>query len=308
MLTPEQLQQRQKGITATDAVAILGISPWKSALDVYLDKTGYERPSGHKKSSHATNLGNIVEDYLVKQIIDYVENGAGVKPVYQANKTVVNDWKIATPDVLGSAGGQAFVGEAKLVGLGKSTDWGEHPPDYVRAQVVWQMIVTGAEHGYICAAVGGTDVRFYEVKAGSEEREALVKLCKDFWDRHVLANNPPPATTIDEARALILSRYPRVTDKSRSATTKEERYANEYFRLSQEIRKLEEDRDKCRFRLMNEMEDFGEIYSDNFVCKSISRKTTSWKDICEEIKVSRDMISRHTKEGERYITLRERGK
>ena len=41
MMTREQwLATRKTGIPASDAAAILGLSPWKSPLDVWLEKTG----------------------------------------------------------------------------------------------------------------------------------------------------------------------------------------------------------------------------------------------------------------------------
>ena len=38
MLTDEQKAKRIKGIGGSDTAAILGLSPWKTAVDVYLDK------------------------------------------------------------------------------------------------------------------------------------------------------------------------------------------------------------------------------------------------------------------------------
>ncbi|MFR4400922.1 MAG: YqaJ viral recombinase family protein, partial [Peptococcus niger] len=40
MSQEEWLEQRKKGIGGSDAGAICGLNPWKSAVEVYLDKLG----------------------------------------------------------------------------------------------------------------------------------------------------------------------------------------------------------------------------------------------------------------------------
>jgi putative phage-type endonuclease len=40
----EWLEQRRHGIGGSDAAAALGLSPWKTPLSLYLEKTGDARP------------------------------------------------------------------------------------------------------------------------------------------------------------------------------------------------------------------------------------------------------------------------
>ena len=44
MLTPEQLEQRKNSIGASEVSSILGLNPWKSALQLWLEKTGAVEP------------------------------------------------------------------------------------------------------------------------------------------------------------------------------------------------------------------------------------------------------------------------
>ena len=39
----EWLRLRQHGIGGSDALAVLGLDPWKTRMEVYLDKTGDDR-------------------------------------------------------------------------------------------------------------------------------------------------------------------------------------------------------------------------------------------------------------------------
>ncbi len=39
-LTPEQLEARKQGIGGSDAPVVAGLSPWKSPLTLYYEKSG----------------------------------------------------------------------------------------------------------------------------------------------------------------------------------------------------------------------------------------------------------------------------
>ena len=39
-MTPEQIAERKSGIGGSDLACVLGLSPWRSPVDVWLEKTG----------------------------------------------------------------------------------------------------------------------------------------------------------------------------------------------------------------------------------------------------------------------------
>ncbi len=65
MLTPEQKEARKAGIGGSDVAAILGLSPWKSAHMLYLEKRGeWEEP---EKDSEVIHFGNVLEDVVANE-------------------------------------------------------------------------------------------------------------------------------------------------------------------------------------------------------------------------------------------------
>ena len=63
MLTTEQLEARKAGIGGSDAAAIMGLSPWKTATEVYLEKRGEIAPE-NIDDKEVVIFGNLLEDVV----------------------------------------------------------------------------------------------------------------------------------------------------------------------------------------------------------------------------------------------------
>ena len=63
-MTREQwLEERRKGIGGSDAAAIAGLSPWKSPVAVWLEKTGQVEP---EEPGEAAYWGTVLEDVVAR--------------------------------------------------------------------------------------------------------------------------------------------------------------------------------------------------------------------------------------------------
>lgn len=72
----EWLRHRQAGIGGSDAAAVLGLSRWKSPLDVWLDKTKEITESGEQ--SEAAYWGSVLEDIVAAEFSK--RTGLAVRP------------------------------------------------------------------------------------------------------------------------------------------------------------------------------------------------------------------------------------
>lgn len=138
-LTPEELDRRRQFITATDVPAILGLSPWRNAADVYWTKVrGTDQPT-----NDAMQAGHLLEPSVIR----WAETRLGrINP---------GDWKVAENGInAASLDGELADGgdvvEAKTSGItgpGSPGQWGEQMtdeiPDYYLLQVQTQLLVTG---------------------------------------------------------------------------------------------------------------------------------------------------------------------
>lgn len=226
------LAQRRTGIGGSDVAAILGLSKYKSPLDVYNDKTG-QTPDGEQ--SQAAYWGTKLEDIVAKEF----QERTGLK-VQRVNKQLSREeWMHANIDraVVNHAisGTVRIQGEAKQAETGRllTTDailecktassyiadqWGpsqeeeivsgkvvsDHKiPIYYETQVQWYLGVTGASVCFVAALLGGQDFRIYLVQRDNEVITALQDQCRAFWFENVMKRIPPEPHTAEEVQKLF---------------------------------------------------------------------------------------------------------
>jgi putative phage-type endonuclease len=206
----EFLARRQAGIGGSDVAAILGLSPYKTAVDVWLSKT--QPPPADDQMSEAAYWGITLEDVVAKEYAR--RTGAKVQRFNELLTHPSEPWMIANidraivtqgrrPSVCQSTGWlQGIDGllECKTASTFKSSEWGvdgdeEAIPTHYAAQGMWYLAVTGAPWIDFACLIGGQ--RFVTKRLHRDEAtiDALMQRCSDFWHNHVLARNQPPAST-----------------------------------------------------------------------------------------------------------------
>lgn len=195
MLTEQKLQyleERRKGIGGSDIGPILGLSPWKSAYQVYQEKRG-EVP--HWEGNDTTDWGLRMEPTLRQFYSD--KTGRAVR---------VPDKILVHPDhpfMLASLDGLTDccrVVELKTARFGKG--WGEpgtsEIPDYYSTQTQWYLAVTGFPVADVVVSIGGAPAALYEVQEDKELQEMMIEAAAAFWQR-VIDGNPPDVVSFSDA-------------------------------------------------------------------------------------------------------------
>lgn len=191
-LSPSQLAERATGITATDIAAIVGVHPYRSAVDVWSEKMGHAKPF---EGNDRTKWGNILEPVLRK---DYEER-KGVR--VETRGTLQHDdweWMKATPDGLVYEGADVepdrgleikchTIHLAYLYGA-PNTD---EIPQYELCQVGWNLAVTELQRWDLVAFIDGQP-RDYVIDRDQELIDMLYERAVKFRTDHVLTGNPPP--------------------------------------------------------------------------------------------------------------------
>jgi putative phage-type endonuclease len=188
----EWLEQRRHGIGGSDAAAALGLSPWKTPLSLYLEKTGDARPF---RDNESMLWGRVLEpairaEYTRRTGIACASGAQLTHPKYP--------WMRATLDGLSNER-QPRVVEIKTARTDRG--WGEPGTDDVPQtyllQCVHYMVVTGAQLADIALLVGGQDFRIYTVQRNAALADLVVEGEHEFW-QHVQRREPPEAKTLAE--------------------------------------------------------------------------------------------------------------
>jgi putative phage-type endonuclease len=188
---PQWLDERRKGIGGSDVAAILGLSPWKTAFQVYQDKRG---EVGNYEGSAAMDWGKRMEPAIRQWYSD--QTGRSVRV---PEKIIYNS---EYPFMLASLDGFTDDGrivEIKTARSGKG--WGEpgtaEIPDCYALQVQHYMLVTGMWVADVAVSIGGGSPELYTVEADRELFNLLIEAEAAFWERVQSGNPPEPVTYAD---------------------------------------------------------------------------------------------------------------
>ena len=194
----EWLAYRRMGIGGSDAAAILGISPFRTAADLYYDKRNLS-VNDNEGNWVAMEAGHLLED-LVARIF---AKKTGLK-VYQRKSMFrhpYHPWMLADLDYLVEMpDGSTAIRECKTTNYNARDKW-EYDgkpivPPYYESQGHHYMAVMNLNRVYFCCLYGNNEdetiIRCIERDMDYESE--LIALEEEFWTSHVQAQNPPPYT------------------------------------------------------------------------------------------------------------------
>lgn len=194
MLTPERKAERLKAITGSDAAAILGVSPYRTALETWQYKTGLAVEPDISETPYVK-----AGIFLEQAVADWFEHDTGKKLEKDERFLRHKDhfWMAANID-------RRVIGESAIwEGKTTSTDkgWGENGeniiPEQYLCQVAHYCAVTDCERAYIAVLIRGVDFRTYTYQRSARLEALLIEKEQLFWDC-VQNETPPPATSQDD--------------------------------------------------------------------------------------------------------------
>lgn len=200
------LAARCQGIGGTDVAAIVGVNPYRTAIDVYCDKLGLSEP---REETRAMRLGKRLEPVLIAEYS--LETGLEALPWQALLRHPTVPWMLGTPDARLVTLPRGL--ELKTAGGRQAHRWGEpgsdDVPDEYLCQVAWYMAVADMPEWDVAVLIGGQDFRVYHVERDAELEAALIERATDFWHRHIVAQVPPPLDGSPSSRRYIEARFRR---------------------------------------------------------------------------------------------------
>jgi len=204
-ITAKQREDRRNHLGSSDMAAIMGLSLYKSPMDVWLEKVYDTEPAEETK---AMRIGNRFEAGLLEEGAERVradepeimKRFPGLK--FQSNQFRVKDIFGAHLDAQGyeqKNGKKIFVPigqEAKTTS--KWEGWGDEGtdqvPDDVALQVHHQIYAASLEIVFIpvlTVSFGRLDMRLYKIERRPGIEEKIIHFGQHWWEQHVIAKKPP---------------------------------------------------------------------------------------------------------------------
>ncbi|CAJ0719239.1 YqaJ viral recombinase family nuclease [Ralstonia mannitolilytica] len=209
MSRSDWLQVRKQGIGGSDAAAAVGLSPYKSQLELWLEKTGRDTNLPKLDPTDTTEpvyWGTLLEPIVAAAYTQ--QTGNRVRKVNAVLQHPTVPFMLANLDreVVGSPGVHLL--ECKTAGINGAKLWRDGVPEYVQLQVQHQLAVTGKAAGDVAVLICGQELQVHRVERDDELIARLIELEARFW-RYVETDTPPPADGSDSAAMALQCLYPR---------------------------------------------------------------------------------------------------
>lgn len=180
------LAVRNQGIGGSDASVIMGLNPYKSAYQLWLEKRGVADPEDltgnpyiYWGQKNEANIASWFQEETGKKIrrLGTLQNRE--KPFLLANVD-----RMVTGENAGL--------EIKTAGVSQYKKWKDDEiPDSYYCQCLHYMAVTGADYWYIAVLLGGNDAKWKRIERNEEDIRVLIEEETKFWEM-VKTNTPPP--------------------------------------------------------------------------------------------------------------------
>ncbi|PWW03244.1 putative phage-type endonuclease [Paenibacillus cellulosilyticus] len=200
--TEERERWRRTGIGGSDIAAIMGVNPWRTSREVYLDKKA-ESPGAGTTESMA--LGMEMKSVIAAQFSERTGYRTFRRNMLFAHSQ--HRHLIATIDrwVVGDGAGLL----CKSVGEYRKAEWEDGKiPEVVALQCQHYMAVMGTDHWWVAGMIGGNKLSIVRVERDEQRIATIIRVGSRFWEQHVLANRPPEVDGSDASTRLLSRQYP----------------------------------------------------------------------------------------------------
>lgn len=280
------LAARTHGVGGSDVGAICGVSPFTTARQIYIKKTGQfdealEQSAAAKERMH---FGHMLEPIVADEYANRALEGTNLKLV-DIDATMQHKdypWALANIDRLivevQEDGSEKPVGilECKTTSEYQNDEWesGEILQSYLY-QLNWYMWILGLDRGAFACLVGGNKFYYYDVFRNDELLETeIIPKAKSFWFDNVLALKEPEMQATDTEFAN--STYSEVVKDSEIVFDDDETdaLAATVFECKAKIKELTSIMEEAQNRLKDRLKENEIGYCRNYTIKWSPRTQT----------------------------------
>lgn len=265
------LKARTRGIGGSDVGAICGVSPFTSARQIYLNKTGQFQDAlkPNDAAKERMHFGHMLEPIVADEYSQRTGN-----KVIAVNATLVHKdhpWALANVDrlIVDDDGRPVGILECKTTSEYMNEEWesGEILMSYIY-QLNWYLWILGLEKGAFACLVGGNKFYYYDVFRNDELLEnTIIPAAEKFWFENVLALKEPEmqATDTDFANSI----YSTVVKNSEITLLDDEtnELARTVFDCKAKIKELEKIMAEAQNRIKDRLQDNEIGYTKDYTIK-----------------------------------------
>lgn len=202
---------RGKGIGGSDIGALLGLSRFSSPTRLWAEKTGRLAPT---EETQRLRIGKRMEPVLAAEFHDMTglhvvgEQTWCSHPINEFQRCTVDGFVAENPDATFP---DQYLGTVQFKTDGRH-GWPDGIPDYIRAQCVWEMGVTGMQHCWLVVMFAGFKVEMFEIPWDMDAQsdwDFMSLKATEFWNEYVIPDVHPPMDELEATTLALGEMFPR---------------------------------------------------------------------------------------------------
>ncbi len=242
------LSVRKQGIGSSDASSAVGLNPYKSPLELWMEKTGRAE---NDVSNDAAYWGTTLEPIVAQEYS--LRSGFKVRRVNAVLQHPSVPFMLANLDreIVAHPEGAGIL-ECKTAGHYSAKHWEDGVPEWYQLQVLHQLAVTGRKWADVAVLIGGQDFRIFRINRDEDMISNLVQLEREFW-KLVEEDIPPPADGSESSRKALSLLYPRDSGTVMDCTT--DSAINDVFSRLVDARAIKEEAEEEEEKLRQQIQE-----------------------------------------------------
>ena len=205
----EWLSWRKKGVGGSDVAAALGLSPYKTARELFYDKIGVKLRVAEEDKSITFEIGHLLEDVVAR--IFSKKTGFTVYQDQTMYQHPLFPFMLADVDrFIHLPNGDQGLLECKTAHYDTQFLWANDAvPRHYELQVKHYMSVMNINVAYIACLFSNSENDFVwrKIERDLDEEESTIQQLQYFWEHYVLNRIEPPLTEKPDMVLAALSRF-----------------------------------------------------------------------------------------------------
>lgn len=297
----EWLAIRQTGLGGSDIAAALGVSPWKTPVELWMEKTG--QPTENSGNPLMLDIGSALEDLVASTY----ETKTGRK-VERYPYTLRDGALVGNVDRLIIPAGKEHAADGELISTDgilecktsrKPWDDEEGVPIYYLTQVLTYMALcpTVQYVDVACIFLLGATFDSYRVERNDQQIQSLKEFASEWWKKYVLLGEKPEPRTERDCTLL----WARSSDKPVAATTSivEKAYRIAEIRaLKKKLNTVEDMLKRDIALFMQDCDTLTDERGSNLLTYKTGRMQflVDWMGLAIEVGFTQEQLERHSSE------------
>lgn len=193
-------------IGGSDIGAILGLSAFRTPLEVWMEKTGKAEP---KPDSLPLRFGSFAESFVASEYARTTgfelmqDESTHIHPGHSFMSAHIDRFVLSDKD----NPLPTRILECKTANPFARGQWGDVGTDQVPmsylCQCIWYLAITDIDKADLAVLFGNSDFRIYEITKDKELEKLVLEKAEHFWHEHVVKDIPPPAHTEHDCQILF---------------------------------------------------------------------------------------------------------